>query len=66
MIHNPLSEAITRTVRLPVYYTGLRDYAVVREKDGAARRLRVDRDYGVEVTVTVPGKGLTWVTLGAR
>jgi hypothetical protein len=63
MIYNPLEEAITRTVRLPVYYAGLTRAAMVREKEGPARRVTVDREFGVTVTVRIPAGGTTWLVL---
>ena len=63
VIHNPLDHAVTTTVRLPVYYAGLETTAGLREKDGPLRRVTVDRQSVVTVPVTVPGRGLTWLTL---
>ena len=63
MIYNPLDHPVTTTVRLPLYYTGLETTAGLREKDGPLRRVTVDRQYVVTVPVTVPGRGLTWLTL---
>ncbi len=63
MVYNPLNEAITRTIRLPLYYTGLTDTATVRERDGAPKRYRLDRQFGIEVTVTIPAGGFTWLAV---
>ena len=40
MIHNPLDVDIEREIRLPLYYTGLTEAALVRGEDGAVRRAR--------------------------
>ena len=57
---NPLSEPITRTIRLPLYYTGISRRALIREQDGRARRYRLDNDHSVVLTVTIPANGYTW------
>jgi hypothetical protein len=62
MIYNPLNEPITRTIRLPLYYTGLTDKAKVRVGDDSGSRetdATLARDYTIEVKVTVPAKGRT-------
>ncbi len=63
VVHNPLQVPITRTIRLPLYYTGLTDAAVVRVDGGAGRRVPIARDYTAAVTVTVPAGGMVWVTV---
>jgi hypothetical protein len=63
MIYNPLDEPITRTLRLPLYYTGLSRTAVVRERDGKPRRYRLDRGYAIDVPVTIAAGGYTWLLI---
>ncbi|MCX6628588.1 MAG: hypothetical protein NTW28_13265, partial [Candidatus Solibacter sp.] len=42
MVHNPLDQAVSRTLKLPLYYTGLVTTARVRVGDGAAKTYRLD------------------------
>jgi hypothetical protein len=64
---NPLTTEMTRTVRLPLYYTGLTDAAVIREQDqGPAKRYELARDYSVEVEITLPPLGMTWLVIRAE
>jgi len=63
MIYNPTDHVIEKTLRLPLYYTGLADEATIRIGDGPERTYRLDRGYGVEVAVSVPAKGWTWVEI---
>lgn len=65
MIYNPLDVAITRTIRLPLYYTGLTDEATVQQESQPARRCRLDRSYNATVSVTVPAQGRTWLLIRA-
>ena len=63
VVHNPLSTAITRRIRLPLYYTGLTTTASVRIEGGEPRNLPIARDYSVEVSLTIPAGGLVWLTV---
>ena len=61
MFFNPLDKDIVRTIRLPLYYTGLKDTAKVREREGKMRRYRIDRSsHTIELTVRIPAGGYTW------
>jgi len=63
MLHNPLDEAIRRTVVLPLRHAGLRNAARVREKDGEPRTCALDHEYRVRVPVEIPARGLTWLVI---
>jgi hypothetical protein len=63
VFYNPLSTAIERRVRLPLYYTGLTEKGVVRREDGRKEPIILARDYSTEVTVTIPPQGRTWLTV---
>ncbi len=63
MVYNPLPEPIERTIRLPLYYSGLTDRAQLRIEDGPGRSVKVNRDYHLEVTVKLPAQGCTWIVL---
>lgn len=60
LLYNPTSQEMVRTIRLPLYYTGLTSTARIREQEGAPRTFSLDRDYGVTLTVTLPAGGYTW------
>ena len=63
IIYNPLSSAIERRIRLPLYYSGLTNEAVVRFENGTTQRLQLQRDYSAEVSLNIPVHGRTWFTL---
>ena len=65
MIYNPLNEPIERHIRLPLYYTGLTNQAVIRWEDGRSETLNLARDYSVEITANVPARGRVWLTVSA-
>ena len=58
---NPLEESVTRTLRVPLHYTGLKDRARVTEVNGRVRTLKLGADSTAEITVTVPAGGMTWM-----
>ncbi len=60
MLYNPLQEKITRTVRVPVYYTGLTSSVKVREKEGALKSFIPDRNGDVSLTVTLAPMSYSW------
>lgn len=63
MLYNPLKEEITRTVKLPVYYTNQHNSVNIREKEGVAKTYKVSRNYDIDVNVKIPAKGYTWLVL---
>lgn len=60
MVFNPTDEDITRTITVPLYYTGLTRKARITEQEGKTRKYRLRRDYSVELTVTIPANGCNW------
>ncbi len=65
VFYNPLDQAIVRTIRLPVYYTGLTDSAAVSVEGGPSHAYAIDRDYTLTIEIRIPANGATWLTLGA-
>jgi hypothetical protein len=63
VFNNPLDVPITRTIRLPLYYTGLTTQALVRVGDGPGRRVAIARDYTAEIKLTTPANGMSWLTV---
>lgn len=63
MLYNPLSEKISRKIKIPVYYTGEHDSIGLRVKNGATKKYSVARDYSIDVDVEIPASGYTWLVL---
>ena len=63
MLFNPLDEEITRTIDIPLYYTGLKDKVMISEKEGKPTPHKLSRDYKATITVTIPAKGNTWLMI---
>lgn len=63
MVFNPTAEPITRKVIIPLYYTGLESKAIVKEKDGVSMTFSLNRNYEIELTVTIPANGNNWYVI---
>ncbi|HZY61966.1 MAG TPA: hypothetical protein VFE38_05515 [Edaphobacter sp.] len=60
MLYNPLNETIMRTIKIPLYYTGLTKIAKIQIQNESAQSYSLDRDYSVAVTIQIPANGRTW------
>ena len=60
LLYNPTKEKITRTIRVPLYYTGLQNSVRIREREGQFVSYSVNRNYEVDLTVTLPADSYSW------
>ena len=60
MLFNPLDQEIERQITLPLYYTGLKDKARIREQENSPKRYRLNDRQEVTLTVRIPANGYTW------
>jgi hypothetical protein len=63
MVYNPLGSEVKKTLRIPLYYTGLKDKASIRERDKAAQTFTLDREYSIELPVNVSAHGVSWFVI---
>lgn len=63
LIYNPLNEPITRTITLPLYYSGLTSTAEVSVRTGQPTTYILNRDYEIKVKVQIPAQGNTWLVI---
>lgn len=63
MLYNPTKERITRTINVPLYYTGLTSSAMFKEKGATAQKYTLNRNYEVSLTVTIDPESYTWFTV---
>jgi hypothetical protein len=57
LLYNPTGKDLERTIRLPLYYTGLTETARIQVEDEPAQELELARDYSVEIQVLIPANG---------
>lgn len=60
MFFNPTDEDITRIISLPLYYTGLKGKAGIREQERPAQTYVLDGNGNVTLKVKIPARGYTW------
>ena len=63
MVYNPTDREITTTLKLPLYYTGLTDKAMIREQEGKPSEYKLDREYNVYFPVSMGPKTITWLVV---
>jgi hypothetical protein len=62
-IYNPLPTAVTRTIKLPLYYSGLVGSAMIRHEDGPIKSHPLDSKSNATLQVEVPAMGMTWYVI---
>lgn len=60
MLYNPLNESITRTIQVPLYYSGLTNKVMVSHQGGQKQIKTLNRAYEITLTFQIPAKGYTW------
>lgn len=60
MVYNPTDREQTTALKLPLYYTGLTDKAMIREQEGEAVEYKLDREYNVYLPVRMTPKSINW------
>jgi hypothetical protein len=63
MLYNPLKEKITRTIKVPLYFTGLTTSATVSEKDQVSKKYILDRNYEIELEFSIEPESYTWFSI---
>jgi hypothetical protein len=63
MFFNPTSKPITRTIKLPLYYTGLTNTAMIREQEKTPIKYELNRDYSIMLQVKIPANSYTWYVI---
>jgi hypothetical protein len=63
LVYNPLDQPLTKTIKIPLYYTGLTEKAIVQVETGASVSYDLDRDFSIQLEVTVDQNHYTWVTI---
>ncbi len=68
VIYNPTAEPMEETLRIPLYYSGLRNSCTVAVGDSSGRNDKPTKHTlngpHLDLKVKVPGKGMTWLTFG--
>ena len=60
VVFNPTDRDITKEMRLPLYYTGLKGKAIVMAEDGKRKEYKLDDEAHLSLPVSVKAQGTTW------
>lgn len=63
MLFNPLKTAITRTIEIPLYYTGLKGAAKITFDDKTVKTASLDHLGKTTMTITIPAESYRWFTV---
>jgi hypothetical protein len=63
MLYNPLKEKIKRTIKVPLYYSGLTQDAIVKLRDQSPIKLKLNRNYEIDLSVEIEAEGYTWLVI---
>lgn len=63
MVYNPLEETIRRSIKVNLYYTGLKGKATIREQEGNAKVIKLSNDHTTEFKFEIPPKSQTWFVI---
>lgn len=60
MLYNPLKVQLTKTISLPLYYTGITNTATISEKGSTPKKYLLDRNYEIQLPVSIAPGSYTW------
>ena len=63
VLFNPLREKISRSIKVPVYYTGLKDKARVLRRGKQGEVINIDRDYNLNLNISIEPGEYEWVLI---
>lgn len=63
MLFNPTKEKITRTIKIPFYYTGLKGKFEIKEKDKVVMQQPISKDQFASITISIPAEGYNWFVI---
>jgi hypothetical protein len=63
MLYNPLEMAIQKTIKIPLYYTGLSDEVNISHEGKDEDTYKLNRDYTIDIEVEIPARSQTWYVI---
>ncbi len=60
MLFNPTNKMMSRKIKIPIYYTGIKLEAKITDNKGGLRKYNVSKDNFIELAVVIPAKGYCW------
>jgi len=63
MLFNPTKEVMTKTIKLPLYYTGLTQKVKITDPNGLSNQYNLSRDYSIDFTFSIPPDTYKWFVI---
>jgi hypothetical protein len=63
LVYNPTDNIIRKKIKIPLYYTGLTETAMVSEQDRSPSAFRLNRAYEIELEVEVAPNWYNWYVI---
>ncbi len=63
MLFNPTNAPMTKTLTIPMYYTGLTGTVNCNDDLGVTNNYKINTDHNIQMTVTIPASGYRWLVL---
>jgi hypothetical protein len=63
MLFNPLKQSIIRTITVPLYYAGLNCKAILKEKDGAPKKMTLNKNDELTLQFTLAPESYSWYVI---
>lgn len=63
VIFNPTDREITKELKLPLYYTGLKDKATVISENGSAKTYTLNNESDLMLPVSIEPNGISWFVI---
>ena len=63
LVFNPTDQVIRKKIKVPLYYTGLKKKAKVRQQEQKARSYKLGREYEIELEVEVAPNWYNWFVI---
>jgi hypothetical protein len=61
VVFNPLNKRISRTLSIPLYYTGLKDKVLAVFEDKSFREFTLKRNYSLDIEIDIDAESYTWI-----
>jgi hypothetical protein len=63
MLFNPLPKPISRTIILPMYYTGLKSVAKIMQQNGKTTQYKINANQTIRINIAIPAQGYMWMII---
>jgi hypothetical protein len=63
ILFNPTQKTMIKKIKVPLYYTGLSSKAILKEQDKNSKTLIINRNFEIEVDVTIPANSYNWYVI---